>query len=166
MNYIKVNIPLFFGTACGVACGLVLFLCKIPSMNFTRLEFLLNTIITSSTTVSGFILAAIAIVVSSPSSEIMKEIKKNHLQYELQWWYTEALILGAIVILYFAILGIIIDGTNEVSCFLLSLSTGILGTYISSVFFTCRYLLKIVGFILDDGQCANHNTSVPKGGFK
>ena len=52
-SLITVLIPPFLG----LICGLALFLSKVPSLSFVRLEFLLNTIISCSATISGFILA-------------------------------------------------------------------------------------------------------------
>ena len=94
---ITVLIPPFLG----LMCGLALFWGKVPSLTFTRLEFLLNTIISCSATISGFILASVTILVGATSSEIMKEIKKHGAHKELRWRYTEALILGLLVIFFF-----------------------------------------------------------------
>lgn len=159
---ITVLIPPFLG----LICGLALFWGKVPSLTFTRLEFLLNTIISCSATISGFILASVTILVGATSSEIMKEIKKHGAHKELRWRYTEALILGLLVIFFFTILGAIIDETNSVSNVLVSVSAGILVSYTCSVISTCYYLLSIIGLINEDRQGPENTPSTPKGRFR
>lgn len=159
---ITVLTPLFIG----LICGLAMFWCKIPSLTFTRLEFLLNTIVSCSATISGFILASVTILVGTTSSEILKEIKKHGAHKELRWRYTEALILGLIVIVFFPALGAIIDETNLVSRTQISISTGILVSYICSVISTCYYLLSIIGLINEDKQGPDNTPSVPRGKFR
>lgn len=159
---IAVLIPLFFG----LICGLVLYLGKVPSLTFTRLEFLLNTIISCSATISGFVLASVTILVGATSSEIMKEIKKYGAHKELRWRYTEALMLGLLVILFFTVLGAIVDDTNSVSNVQVSISAGILVSYTCSVISTCYYLLSIIGLINEDKQSPNNTPSTPKGNFR
>ena len=100
------------------------------------------------------------------SSEIMKEIKKHGAHKELRWRYTEALILGLLVIFFFTILGAIIDETNSVSNVLVSVSTGILVSYTCSVISTCYYLLSIIGLINEDRQGPENTPSTPKGKFR
>jgi hypothetical protein len=160
--FIAVLIPPFLG----LVCSLALFLCKVPSLIFTRIEFLLNTIISCSATISGFILASVTILVGATSSEIMKEIKKHGAHKELRWRYTEALVLGLIVIFFFAVLGAIIDETNLVSHVQVSISAGILVSYTCSVVSTCYYLLSIIGLINEDKKGPDNTPSTPAGKFR
>lgn len=161
-SLIIVLIPPFLG----LICGLALFLSKVPSLSFVRLEFLLNTIISCSATISGFILASVTILVGATSSEIMKEIKRHGAHKELRWRYTEALILGLLVILFFIILGAIIDETNAVNNVMVSVSAGILVSYTCSVISTCYYLLSIIGLINEDRQGPENIPSTPNGNFR
>ena len=86
--------------ALGILAGLTIFLTKVPALPLPRLEFLLDTIISCSSTISGFILASVTILVGATSSEIMKKIRKHGALTELRWRYTEALILGLVVLFY------------------------------------------------------------------
>lgn len=159
---IAVLIPLVIGFFVGIA----LFLVKVPSLIIPRLEFLLNTIISCSATISGFILASVTILVGATSSEIMKEIKKHGAHKELRWRYTETLILGLVVIIYFSVLGAITGKCNCVNNVLISISAGILISYCCSVISTCYYLLSIIGLISEDKQSPNNTPSVPNGQFR
>lgn len=150
----------------GILSGLVVSRIKITSIEFPRLEFLLNTIISCSATISGFILASVTILVGATSSEIMKKIKKKGALPELRWRYTEALILGLVVILYFTFLGAIVDDTDCVEKIFLSLSAGLLVAYVCSVISTCYYLLSIIGLINDEGPTVDNAPSVPRGKFR
>lgn len=152
--------------ALGILAGLAVFLVKVPARSLPRLEFLLDTIISCSATISGFILASVTILVGATSSEIMKKIRKHGALPELRWRYTEALILGLIVIFFFTYLGAIIDDSNYVSSMYLSLSAGLLVSYICSVISTCYYLLSIIGLINEETPTVNETPSVPKGKFR
>ena len=96
----------------------------------------------------------------------MKEIKKHGAHKELRWRYTEALILGLLVIFFFTILGAIIDETNSISNVMVSVSAGILVSYTCSVISTCYYLLSIIGLINEDRQGPENIPSTPKGKFR
>lgn len=150
----------------GVLFGLVVSRIKITSIEFPHLEFLLNTIISCSATISGFILASVTILVGATSSEIMKRIRKHGALQELRWRYTEALILGLVVIFFFTFLGAVVDKTNHVERVYLSLSAGLLVAYVCSVISTCYYLLSIIGLINEEAPTVDNTPSVPGGKFR
>ena len=150
----------------GIMSGFVVAKNQITSLDFPRLEFLLNTIISCSATISGFILASVTILVGATSSEIMKKIRKKGALPELRWRYTEALILGLVVIFFFTFLGAIVDDTDCVEKIYLSLSAGLLVAYVCSVISTCYYLLSIIGLINEEAPSVDHTPSVPNGDFR
>ena len=136
-------------------------------VTFPRFEFLLNSIITSATTISGFILAAVTILVGSTSSAIMKDIRKEGGLQELRWRYTETLILALVVIVFFTVLGTIVETeTNSISAPWLSFSAGLLVTYLSSTISTCYYLLAIIGRVYYEAPSEDDTPSSPKGPFR
>lgn len=157
-----VLIPVILGILSGLAVSRI----KITSLEFPRLEFLLNTIISCSATIFGFILASVTILVGATSSEIMKRIRKYGALPELRWRYTEALILGLVVIFFFTFLGAAVDESNCVSNLYLSLSAGLLVAYVCSVISTCYYLLSIIGLINDEAPTVDNTPSVPSGEFR
>ena len=75
-------------------------------------------------------------------------------------------ILGLLVILFFIILGAIIDETNAVNNVMVSVSAGILVSYTCSVISTCYYLLSIIGLINEDRQGPENIPSTPNGNFR
>lgn len=150
----------------GLVSGLAVSRGKIPSLAFPRLEFLLNTIISCSATISGFILASVTILVGATSSEIMRRIRKHGALPELRWRYTEALILGLVVIFFFTFLGAAVDTSNCVSNLYLSLSAGLLVAYVCSVISTCYYLLSIIGLINEDMPSVEETPSTPTGNYR
>ena len=150
----------------GILSGFVVSKTNITSLEFPRLEFLLNTIISCAATISGFILASVTILVGATSSEIMKRIRKHGALPELRWRYTEALILGLVVIFFFTFLGAVVDDTDCVEKIYLSLSAGLLVSYVCSVVSTCYYLLSIIGLINEDAPTVDNTPSVPTGEFR
>ena len=157
-----ITIPLLLG----VITGISLILLKVPSITLSRLEFLLNTIISCSATISGFILASVTILVGAVNSEIMNEIRKKGALPELQWRYTEALVLGLLVIIYFAFLGATVDTSNTIESMHVAISASLLIAYISSVVITCYYLLSVIGLINDGKSLTTQEPSIPSGEFR
>lgn len=160
--FLVVLIPLVLG----ILAGLIIFWIKIPEFRLHRLEFLLNTIISCSATVSGFILASVTILVGATASEIMRKIIKYGALPELRWRYTEALILGLVVIFFFTFLGAVVDETNYVSNSYLSLAAGLLVAYVCSVISTCYYLLAIIGLINEDAPTVDETPATPTGKYR
>lgn len=163
---LHVGVVVLIPVILGFLSGLVVSRVKITSLEFLRLEFLLNTIISCSATISGFILASVTILVGATSSEIMKKIRRKGALPELRWRYTEALILGLVVIFYFTFLGAIVDDADRVEKIYLSFSAGLLVAYVCSVISTCYYLLSIIGLINDEGPTVDNAPSVPGGKFR
>ncbi len=125
----------------GLIVGLIVFYSKLPLITIHRYEFLLNTIISTSATVSGFILASVTILVGAPNSQIVKEINKNGVHKELKWRYSESLILGLVQILFFTILGATTDNVNLLPNWLIAFGSGLLVAGICSVVCTPYVLL-------------------------
>ena len=99
----------------GFLTGFGLYLMKIPDLVMPRLEFLLNAIISCATTVSGFIISSVAILIGATESQIMIKIKRNGGFPELKIRYTETLVVGLFVVAYFVFLGAAVEATNQVS---------------------------------------------------
>lgn len=160
-NICIVSTPLLLGAATSVIIGCS----NVTSVQFYRLEFLLDTIISCSTTISGFILAAVAILVGASSSQIMQDITQKALP-ELRWRYSETLILGLVVMVYFSCMGVFTNKCNCVNKLPLSLSAGLLVAYIYSVVITCYFLLAIVGKINERKAVVQGEPSSPEGDFR
>ena len=150
----------------GTVVALFVYLAMEKPLTLPRLEFLLDTIISSAATISGFILASVTILVGATSSKIMEDIKNKCGLPELRWRYSETLILGLAVMMYFTYLGVVIDANNEVARSCLAISTGALTAYIYSVITTCYYLLSIIGKINEDPPIEEGGPSSPDGDFR
>lgn len=139
----------------------------ITAVSFVRFEFLLNSIITSATTISGFILAAVTILVGATSSAIMKDIRNKGGLQELRWRYTETLILALIVIVFFTVLGAVVEAEkNSMTISWISFSAGLLVAYLSSTISTCYYLLAIIGRLYYEAPEEDQTPSSPEGLFR
>ena len=152
--------------ALGILTGLAIYISNIGNIQVPGLEFLLNAIITSAATFSGFILTSVSILIGAISSTIMQEIKRKDALKELHWRYSESLILGMLLIIYFAVLGAVIGEKNIISLPLASLSAGFLMMYICSVCATGYYLLSIIGLLNEDKRTISNISSTPKGDFR
>ena len=159
---IAVSIPVFLG----FLTHFIIRKLGITDVALPRLEFLLNSIITSATTISGFILAAVTILVGATSSAIIKDIRKEGGLQELRWRYTETLILALIVIVFFTVLGGIVDTQNKVTLPWLSTSAGLIVAYLSSTISTCYYLLAIIGRMYYEAPEPDDTPSSPEGPFR
>lgn len=159
---VAVSIPVFLGCLTHFVIGKL----GITDVAFPRFEFLLNSIITSATTISGFILAAVTILVGATSSAIMKDIREEGGLQELRWRYTETLILALIVIVFFTVLGGIVDAESILTLPWLSISAGLIVAYLSSTISTCYYLLAIIGRMYDEPPVVDDTPSSPEGPFR
>lgn len=151
----------------GILIGSILYLLKIPDLVLPRLEFLLNAIISCATTVSGFVISSVAILIGATESRIMKKIKREGGFPELKVRYTETLILGLVSVLYFIFLGAAVKETNQVPRLYLSISAGILSSYSYCIVSTCYYLLSIIGNINEEVTTSVDKTpSSPAGEYR
>lgn len=136
----------------------------VTEITLPRVEFILNAVISCATTISGFAITSVSILIGATSSEIMKEIKAQGGFTELQIRYTEALILGIITIVYFIFLGATLDETACICRLFISVSAGILVAYGYSVISAGYYLLSIIG-LLNKIKSTVTTPSVPSGEF-
>lgn len=136
----------------------------VTEITLPRVEFILNAVISCATTISGFVITSVSILIGATSSEIMKEIKAQGGFTELQIRYTEALILGIITIVYFIFLGATLDETACICRLFISVSAGILVAYGYSVISAGYYLLSIIG-LLNKIKSTVTTPSIPSGEF-
>ena len=154
---------ILFPIALGVVAAFLIIIMKVPAITLPRVEFILNAVISCATTISGFVITSVSILIGATSSEIMKEIKAQGGFTELQIRYTEALILGIITIVYFIFLGATLDETACIWLFI-SVSAGILVAYGYSVISAGYYLLSVIG-LLNKIKSTVTTPSVPSGEF-
>ena len=152
--------------ALGILTGFLANRLIVKPLEIPRIEFLLDTIISSAATISGFILASVTILVGATSSKIMQDIKNKCALPELRWRYSETLALGLAVMIYFTYLGVIIGLDNEMPKIHLVISIGAIISYLYSVITTCYYLLSIIGKINEEPPIVEGEPSSPEGDFR
>ena len=150
----------------GILAGFTVYYIPLPIISIKRVEFLLNTIITTSTTISGFILAAIAILAGASDTRIIVTIHQNSAHKELKWHCSTSLLLGLIQIIFFAGLGAITGENEPFSNLQVSIGSGLLIGYFASITLTCGYLVSIISFINDTCPQIDENPSTPSGEFR
>ena len=134
---------------------------KIP-----RPEFLFNTLITTATTISGFILSSIAILVGAPNSGAIKKIRESGLQYELKTICVSPLIFGILIIILFTFLGSTVGEDNQLSIVLTSISGASLTCYLISFIYSFSYLISIISLVNKPVHKIKNNPSKPDGNFR
>lgn len=161
-KWVSVLMPLFLGA---IVYAITL-ICKVPALHFLRFEFLLNVIITCSVTISGFILTAVSILVSAGSSKIVQKMRASDTMQELRLCYTETLLIGFWVIIFFTAMGAIVGEDNLISSALVSICTAVLVTYLSSILITGYFLLSVINLINDVPPEIDNHGSSPTGDYR
>jgi hypothetical protein len=165
-NTIRNVAVIIFPLTIGVLAGFLANCFITKPLELPRIEFLLDTIISSSATISGFILASVTILVGATTSKIMQDIKNKFALTELRWRYSETLVLGLSVMIYFTCLGVIIGSDNKIPKIHLVISIGTIVSYLYSVITTCYYLLSIIGKINDNPPIIEGGPSSPSGNYR
>ena len=142
---------------------------KIPDLQIHRIEFVLNAIITTTTTISGFILTSLSILLGLNSHPIVGKIKKKQLMGELVWRYAESFLIGLIIII-----GCILQGaTLEEDTAILFVSEKwikggvcVLMWYLAGLFFLCKYLLGILKYTPSNDVAVDNTPGEPRGNYR
>lgn len=116
---------------------------KHGNINVPRLDFILTSIITSTTTFSGFILSIIAIIAGLNNNPIMKYLKNTGGIFELRLRYSITLIIGIAVIILTMVFGSLIEG-ETIYIPIAVICAGSFIMFIVSVITSGYYLLRII----------------------
>lgn len=113
------------------------------NMRIERLEFLLNAMITSTTTCSGFILTSVSILIGLSNTPLMKKINSTRASKELQYRYKENLLVGLALIIVSVLIG---TNTEDkvIPAIVFYSYVWIIGAYLISTVTVCWYLLSII----------------------
>lgn len=161
-NIIALVSPIAIGIICAIICSFFLR----TDCYIYRLDFVLTAIITCAATISGFILTSISILVGLSSSPVMKYIRSHGAFTELQFRYTESLLLGIVLIIFCIVLGGKTDDTNLISSLWSVISLGLLVTYLVSITTTGYFLLFVIAKLSDNPIRATSEASIPEGNFR
>ena len=162
-KYIKIILPLILG----ILTVFILNAMKVSSMKIYRIEFVMNAIITCVTTIAGFVLTSLSIIIGMSASPIMQKIRDDGGFPELIWIYSEALALSLIVIIMFIVLGANVGEDNIVTSKWVMACAGVLVSYIFSMVVTSVYLLLIIAKIPSNRKIVMEGKpTVPPGKFR
>ena len=160
---IKFFLPLLLGGF----VALVLHFIKIQDVAIFRIDFVMNAIITCVTTLAGFILTSISIIIGMSASPIMQDIRKKGGLSELVMTYSEDLGLSLVMIIVFIFLGANIGEDNVISARWIVICASVLTSYICSMIITVFYLLRIIAKIPSNPIISSDKIpTVPPGEFR
>lgn len=142
-KYIEIFLPLLLG----VLVAAILYFVKVPDIKIYRIEFVMNSTITCVTTLAGFILTSLSIIIGMSASPIMQKIRDEGGLSELVWIYSEALALSLGVIILLIVLGANIGEDNLILAKWVIICGGVLVSYICSMIVSSVYLLLIISKI-------------------
>lgn len=143
------------------------FFLKGQNIKIQRIEFVLNAIITCSSTLVGFMLTSLSIIFGLVNTALLKTIYKTNARYELNIRYVETMLIGLLLIIICIMTGAITSSDLIVPFWPL-----ILTIFFSILFltgFVCNgiNLVKIIMYApTTDEQFKNNMPSTPKGKFR
>lgn len=161
-KYIEIFLPLILG----ILVAAILYFVKVPDIKIYRIEFVMNSTITCVTTLAGFILTSLSIIIGMSASPIMQKIRDEGGLPELVWIYSEALALSLGVIILFILLGANIGEDNLISAKWVIICTGALVSYVSSMIVASVYLLLIISKIPSNKLVSSIGKTTPPGNFR
>ena len=136
------------------------------NIKIARLEFLLNAMITSATTCSGFILTSVSILIGLSNTPLMKKINSTIASKELQYRYKENLLVGLALIIVSVLIG---TNTEDkvIPAIVFYSYVWIIGAYLISTVTACWYLLSIIDLAPKSERMEEEKkTGAPKGKYR
>lgn len=132
-----------------------------------QLEFVLNSLISFSTTISGFIMATLSILIGMSNNPLIVEIRKNNLIGEIKWRFSETIISGLALIAICIVFGAITPEDLIIPGNWIEAICCIVSWYFLSVITTCYYLVGILaGTVTGKKNKLDKNPSEPEGEFR
>ncbi|WP_010295922.1 hypothetical protein [Clostridium senegalense] len=98
-----------------VVIGIIILLTKTEVYKVIRLEFILNSSITFSSTYIGFVITAITVLVGLTQKPIMKFLNKKKFLDLIVEYFMASIMIGTLVIIYSLYLGYSVDNNCIVS---------------------------------------------------
>lgn len=165
MNYrIKIMIKYAVLVVCTI---LFLILVDLPSVTINRIEFVLNSLITVATTLLGFIVTAVSILIGMSTNPVISEIRKNNLLGEIKWHFIETILLGLGLIVIAIVLGGMAPTPAIISEKWSKLAICAIGWFFVSFTSTCFYLVGVlVGTVDGNKNTIHEKPSAPNGELK
>ncbi len=95
---------------------------KIESVEIPKVDFLLSSIITVVTTIIGFLLTGLTIIMSLMQTRVMKIIRRNSGEKLLSQYIMSPIIWGTILIFYVFFMGYVLKDDNIINKLMLIIS--------------------------------------------
>lgn len=132
-----------------------------------RIEFVLNAIITCSSTLIGFMLTSISIIYGLVNTALFKMISKTKGRFELSWRYGETMLVGIVLIVLCIIIGEKTGEDGLVPLRFFQITTFFTFLFLVSFILNCVTLIKIiVEAPASDNLAAKRIPSAPKGEYR
>lgn len=110
----------------------------------THIEFVLESIITVATTLTGFLFTGITLLVGF-SSKVLQDISSDKpVSYELKLRCCESILLGLVVIVICIVCGACVDETNQISIWWIRAFIFVCGWFLISFAEISYYLVRII----------------------
>lgn len=155
-----------FVSAC-IITAMIAFFLKGQDIKIQRIEFVLNAIITCSSTLVGFMLTSLSIIFGLVNTALLRTIYKTNARYELNIRYVETMLIGVILIIACIITGAM---TN---CDLIVPFLPLIFTIFFAILFLIGFIfngINLVEIIMyaptTDEQFKRDKPSTPKGEFR
>jgi hypothetical protein len=120
MDNLKLRIEQFFPIVVALLSGIVILFSHLNLQSVPKLETILNSAITVSSIMIGFLATMISILISISNRKIMKRIRDGKAEGLLNWYIREAIISGFFMAIYSTGLYLFLSYDGTYSKFLLA----------------------------------------------
>lgn len=149
----------------GILLRVLLGFLKIHDISVDRIEFVLNSLITFASALSGFILSSLSILIGLSNSPIMVHIRTKGAIPELRCRYTSALLYCIMLIIYCVCAGMAVGTGTKIDGFSFTAAIALITAFLFSTIVTGKYLLSLIA-IIPAKKPVQTSVYAPKSGFK
>lgn len=118
--FFEKNLPVIISILITLVFIVIALYYKIENIKIIKIEFLLNIIVTIVTTIIGFLLTGLTIIMSMMQTKVMRVIRKNQGENLLSRYIISPIVCGFILIINILIIGYLIDNENNVNIIMLT----------------------------------------------
>lgn len=142
------------------AAGILWFNLGLSSVK--KLDAILNSAITVSSIIIGFLAAMVSVLISISGKRIMKRIREKGAESLLTWYIREAIISGFIVAVFSTILYMFVDYDGKSSVYLLATWTFLITYFVLCSYRIINVMMNILAAIPEEyAEDSQSSTYVP-----
>ena len=123
-------LPVIISSVITIFLIIIVFYYKVENIKIPKIEFLLNSIVTLVTTIIGFLLTGLTIIMSMMQTRVMRVIRSHCGEKLLSKYIISPIVWGVILIVNILIMGYFLNSENTVNIVML----------ISSLFFIIMFI--------------------------